>query len=131
MPNVSELNGTVVREGGGVPCGSPSVQMPTTGAAFDSLAKPVSSSAVTATDRVRLACAVMRKYPASPYPLSEPTQSPGEGIGAGAFHVSVAAQEGIASALPDIRMSCSKSPPAATVITMGSIVPDGATWDGS
>ena len=61
MPNVSELNGTAVNAGGAVPGGSPRVHMPTTGAAFDSLGAPVSSSEVTATDRVRFACAVMVK----------------------------------------------------------------------
>ena len=61
MPKVAELNGAGVKAGGAVPCGSPRVQMPTTGSVFDSLGALVSSRAVTATDRVRLACAAIRK----------------------------------------------------------------------
>ncbi len=61
MPKVSELNGAVVNAGGAVPCGSPRVHIPTTGSAFDSLGALASSSAVTATDSVRLAWAVIKK----------------------------------------------------------------------
>ena len=51
------LNGDGVNAGGAVPDGSDAVHMPMTGCAFTSLASPDSSSAVTATDNVRLACA--------------------------------------------------------------------------
>ncbi len=81
------------------------VHIPITGAAFDSEPSPVASSAVTATDKVRFAWAFSKKYPTSPYPLSEPTQSPAGGTSAGALQVFVAAHDGTACELPDIRMS--------------------------
>ena len=55
-----------MKAGGAVPGGSDAAHMPITGWAFSSLATPVSSSAVTATDSVRLACAARRKYGMSP-----------------------------------------------------------------
>src|SRR5579864_7038721 len=113
------LNGEEVKAGGGVPRGSPKVQMPITGWAFPSLASALSSRAVTAIERVRLACAGSKKYALSPYPLSEPTQSPAGGTGAGVFQLSEAAHCGTGCALRDIRMSCARSTPAATVTTMG------------
>src|SRR5258708_24386713 len=88
IPNVAELNGAVVKAGGGVPGGSPWVQMPTTGSAFDSLGALLSSNAVTATDKVRFACAAIRKYPTSPQPLTEPAQSPGCGTAAATLQCS-------------------------------------------
>ena len=59
IPNVAALNGTDVKTGGGVPCASPKVHIPITGSVFDSLEAPVSSNAVTATERVRFACAAI------------------------------------------------------------------------
>ena len=60
-PREGELKGDVVRAGGGVPSGSLAAHIPTTGCALLSLATPASSSAVTAMDNVRLACAVNEK----------------------------------------------------------------------
>jgi len=55
MPKVEELKGTEVRTGGAVPSGSREFTCRLREAAFDSVAEPASSKAVTATDRVRLA----------------------------------------------------------------------------
>ena len=57
MPKVVLLKGDGVKAGGAVPCGSVAAHMPITGCAFSSLALLDSSSAVTATDNVRFACA--------------------------------------------------------------------------
>ena len=53
------LNEFGVAEGGAVPSGSVSAQMPITGCAFTCDGFPCSSTAATTIDRVRLACAVI------------------------------------------------------------------------
>src|SRR5271167_1458874 len=87
-PTIPVLNDDGVKAPGGDVCGAETGHMPSTGCTLPSLGLPLSSSEVTAIDSVRLALAGSENHGRSPKPLTEPSQSPPVGIGAGAAHVS-------------------------------------------
>src|SRR5947209_3441480 len=83
IPNVDEFKAAGVFAGAAFPGGSDRPQIPITGSAFLSDGSPTASSAETSTDTVRFPWPLNQKKSESPYPLSDPTQSPATGTGAG------------------------------------------------
>src|SRR5579863_8940881 len=90
-PQIPVLNDEGVKAPRGDPWGAATGHTPITGWNLLSLGLPLSSSDVTATDRVRPVFAEIENHGRPPKALTEPIQSPPVGMAAGLAQVSDAA----------------------------------------